>query len=253
MEYNLELKGKVALVTGASRDIGREIVRTLAQNGVMVVINYLRNEEGAETTLKEVVKEGSKGILIKADVTKEDDVRLMVEKAVDSFGRIDILINNARATIVRKDFEIGTWEEYQGQIDVLLKGIYNCSREALEGMKLRGWGRIINIGSALLYNPVKGYTAYTSAIASVIGFTRNLAIEVGIKGITVNTVLPGFTLTERTPYAPKRVQEELAQKTPLRRLALPRDIAGAVLFFASDLSEFITGSHITVDGGFMLT
>ena len=253
MEYNLGLKGKVALITGASRDIGREITRALAQNGVMVVINYLRNEEGAEVTLKEVVKEGSKGLLIKADVTKEDDVRLMVEKAVDNFGRIDILINNARAPIVRKDFESGTWEEYQGQIDVLLRGIYNCSREAIEGMKLRGWGRIINIGSALLYNPVKGYTAYTSAIASMIGFTRNLALEVGIKGITVNTILPGFTLTERTPYAPKGVQEGLAQKTPLRRLALPKDIAGTVLFFASDLSEFVTGNHIIVDGGFMLT
>lgn len=253
MEHSLGLKGKAALVTGASRDIGREIARTLAQSGAMVVINYLRNEEGAKATLKEVEKEGSKGLLIRADVTKEEEVRLMVEKAVDNLGRIDILVNNARAHIVRKDFDLGTWEEYQGQIDVLLKGVYNCSREVLEGMKRRGWGRIINIGSSLLYNPVKGYSAYTSAIASVIGFTRNLAIEVGAKGITVNMVLPGFTLTERTPYAPKEVQEEIAQKTPLKRLALPRDIAGAVLFFASDLSEFITGSHITVDGGFILS
>lgn len=245
----MDLKGRVAIVTGGSREIGAAIATALSKEGAIVIIGFLNGRGMAEETLDMIERRGGKGIVWRVDVTQRRDVEEMVKGVVERYGRVDVVVNNTRGVIQRRGFSDTTWEEFQRHIDVIVKGIFNSCQAVMESMKAQRYGRIINILSNLIDDPVRGYSAYISALSAIIGFTRALALELGEYGITVNNISPGFTLTANTPYAPSYVQERIIEATPLKRLARPEDIARAVLFYASSLSEFITGDNITVDGG----
>src|SRR3989337_2220401 len=246
-------KGKTALVTGGSNDLGKAICRILAEAGAAVILHYYKNKSAAEKTCREINKAGGTAVACGADISDKGSVDLLFQFIQERFARLDILVNNAHLPITRNYFPKVSWEEHQEQIDVMLKGAFYCSREAVAIMGKQNGGSIINILTSQIAHPVRGYSSYVTAASALAGFTRNLAVEVWGKGIRVNMIAPGFVLTGHTPHAPAHVQEAIAKATPLGRLAAPEDIATAVLFFASDLSRFITGSHFVVDGGHHLS
>ncbi len=245
----MKLKGKVAIVTAASSDRGSAIAELLASEGAAVTINYLKSRKKAESTLKKIVNSGGMAMVYQADVTSKANVNKMVKGTVKKFGRIDILVNNAHGTIMRKSFEGTKWNEYAENLNSTIKGAHNCCQAVIGEMQKNKWGRIINIMDNIVNEPVKGYGSHITAQSALVGFTRSLAIDLGSFGITVNLINTGFTLAKKTPHAPPYVQKAIAGQTPLNRLALPIDIAKAVLFYASDWSDFVTGNCLTVDGG----
>lgn len=256
MSSNIELinlVGKIALITGGSNDIGEAICRTLSKAGASIVIHYYKNRAKAEKTCRDITSAGGIAVACGANISNESSVDSLFKFISDNFGRLDILVNNAHLPITRTPITEATWEEHQEQIDVMLKGTFYCSYQAIEIMGKVGNGSIINILTSQIDRPVKGYSSYVTASSGLLGFMKNLAIEVGDKGIRVNMVSPGFVLTGHTPHAPAHVQEAIADATPLGRLAKPEDIAKTVLFFASDLSDFITGSYLVVNGGYSLS
>lgn len=245
----MKLEGKVAIVTAASSDRGSAIAELLASEGASVTINYFKNKKSAETVLKRIESHGGKAMVRQADVTVKASVNRMVKDTVEKFGGIDILVNNAHGTIRRKSFEETIWNEFTANINGTIKGSYNCCQAAINEMQKQKWGRIINIMDDIVNEPVNGYASHTTAQSALVGFTRSLAVELGGSGITVNLINAGFTLAKRTPHAPPRIQRAMAEQTPLKRLALPIDIARAVLFYATDLSDFVTGNCLAVNGG----
>jgi 3-oxoacyl-[acyl-carrier protein] reductase len=247
------LTGKVALVTGGSNDLGKTICHSLSEYGAIVIIHYFKNKERTDKICKEINSYGGSAVSWGADISDESAVNSLFNFIKDKFSRLDILVNNAHLPITRSFFNEVTWEEHQEQIDVMVKGAFYCSKEAVRLMGGQGSGSIINILTSQIDNPVKGYSSYVTASSALVGFTRNLAVEAGDKGIRVNMIAPGFVLTGHTPHAPLHVQEAIKKATPLGRLATPDDIAKAVIFFASDLSAFITGSYLVVDGGYSLS
>jgi 3-oxoacyl-[acyl-carrier protein] reductase len=245
----LKLKGKVAIVTAASSDRGSAIAELLASEGASVTINYLKNRKNAESVLKRIEGIGGKAMVKQADVTLKASVNKMVKETVKEFGAVDILVNNAHGAIRRKTFEETIWNEFTENMNGTIKGAYNCCQAVIREMQKKKWGRIINIMDNIVNEPVKGYTSHTTAQSALVGFTRSLAVELGSFGITVNLINAGFTLAKNTPHAPPRIQKAMVEQTPLKRLALPIDIAKAVLFYATDLSDFVTGNCLSVDGG----
>ncbi len=245
----MKLKGKVAIVTGASGDKGGAVCELLASEGASVTINYLKNKEKAELVLKKIENSGGKAMIRQTDVTLKEDVDDMVKETIEKFGSVDILVNNVHGTIKRNSFEKTEWKEYEENLNGSIKGAYNCCHAVIGEMEKKKRGRIINIIDNMVNEPVKGYSSYIAAQSALIGFTRSLAVDLGAYGITVNLVNTGFTLSGRMPHAPPHIQEAIAQQTPLRRLTLPVDIAKAVLFYASDWSDFVTGNCLIVDGG----
>lgn len=248
----INLKGKVALITGGSNDVGEAICRGLAGADASVIIHYYKNRTGAEKTCKAITSEGGRAAIYGVDIADKNSVVSLFKFVKERFGRLDILVNNAHLPITRCFFEDATWEEHQEQIDVMVRGTFYCCREAVPLMSEQGCGSVVNILTSQIDHPVKGYSSLVTAASALTGFSRNLAVEMGNKGIRVNMIAPGFVLTGHTPHAPVHVQEAIAKATPLGRLATPEDIAKAVLFFASDLSGFITGAYLTVNGGYHL-
>ncbi len=245
----MKLKGKVAIVTAASNDRGSAIAELLASEGAAVTINYLKNKNSAESVLNKIESRGGKAMVRQADVTAKTSVNRMVKDTIKKFGGIDILVNNAHGTIRRNTFEDTIWNEFTENLNGTIKGAHNCCQAVISEMKKRKQGRIINIMDNIVNEPVKGYTSHITAQSALVGFTRSLAVELGSFGVTVNLISAGFTLAEKTPHAPPRIQKTMAEQTPLKRLALPIDIAKAVLFYATDLSDFVTGNCLSVDGG----
>ncbi len=245
----MKLEGKVAVVTGASGDKGSAISELLASEGASVTINYLKKKEKAELVMKKIENSGGKAMIWQADVTLKEDVDDMVRETMKKFGNVDILVNYVHGTIKRNSFEKTKWNEYEENLKGTIKGAYNCCHAVIGKMKTKKWGRIINILDNMVNEPVKGYSSFITAQSALIGFTRSLAVDLGAYGITVNLINAGFTLSKRMPHAPPHVQEAIAQQTPLKRLTLPIDIAKAVLFYASDWSDFVTGNCLIVDGG----
>jgi 3-oxoacyl-[acyl-carrier protein] reductase len=244
------LANKVALITGAARGTGAGIGRVFAREGACVVINQVKNEGNPQRVLEEIQAAGSKALLVKADITNELQVRDMVKKAEGAFGKVDILVSNYAAAIPRKNFHDTTWAEWQEQIDTTVKAGFLCSQAVLPGMKARRWGRIISVNTIGIHQPSPHYHGYTAAKTAMIGFTRNLAVEVGQYNITVNIVSPGLTLTEEVrAMLTTEAQEKHEKQVPLRRLGTVEDTANAALFFASDLGGFITGHYLPVCGG----
>ena len=245
----MKLKGKVAIVTAASSDRGSAIAELLASEGAAVTINYLKNRKNAESVLERIESRGGKAMVRQADVTLKASVNKMVKDTIKKFGAIDILVNNAHGTIKRKKFEDTVWNEFTENLNGTIKGAHNCCQAVISEMMKKKQGRIINIMDNIVNEPVKGYTSHITAQSALVGLTRSLAVELGDFGITVNLINAGFTLAKNTPHAPPRIQKAMAELTPLKRLALPIDIAKAVLFYATDMSDFVTGNCLSVDGG----
>jgi len=249
MSLDLGLEGRTAVVSGSTRGVGFAVAEALARAGASVAINYINNDQKAQTALDRLISLGGSAIAVKADVSLEEGALKLVSEASVALGNIDILINNAHGNIVRSPFEASSWEEHQSHLDGILRSAFFLTRAVFPGMKAQGRGRIVNIGNNMVMQPIRGYSALSSSMAALLGFTRNLAAEAGPHGITVNMVSPGFVMTGDTPNTTDTVLAKIVDTTPLRRLAVPEDIAGAILFFCSDLSKFVTGANLSVDGG----
>ena len=254
----MNVKDKIVLVTGASRGIGAAIAKKFAAEGAFVGVNYLKNQELAEKVVAEIESFGGQAAAFQADVRSQDQVQTMITQLGDSFGGIDVIVNNALSHYTfnpktRKTAWEIDWHDYQTQLDGNVQGAYNVCKAAIPFMKEQMSGRIINIVSNLIDFPVIPYHDYTTAKMALLGFTRTLAADLGSFGITVNAVSPGLTYpTDSSSETKEDVREAIIQLTPLHRLATPDDIAGAVVFLASDLASFITGQCLNVDGGLVM-
>ncbi len=245
------LKGKVALVTGGSRGIGKAIALSLAKNGANVVVNYSGNEEAAQKVVEEITALGVKAIAYKANVSSSDEVVALVKNTVDEFGSIDILVNNAGITrdgllLRMKD------ADWDAVIDTNLKGVFNCIKAAAKFMTRQRNGRIINISSVVgqIGNP--GQMNYVAAKAGVLGLTKTAAKELASRNITVNAIAPGFIETDMTNELNEQIRNSMLTNIPLQSFGQPDDIANAVVFLATDASRYITGQTINVDGGLVM-
>lgn len=242
------LAGKTALVTGASRGIGRAIALKLAEAGANIVVNYAGSEKAASETVEQVKALGRDAIMVRANVSSSEDVAEMFKVALEHFGTLDILVNNAgitRDNLLMRMKE----EEWDEVIATNLKGVFNCLKAATRPMMKQRSGKIINITSVVgvLGNP--GQANYVAAKAGVIGLTKTAARELASRGITVNAVAPGFIDTEMTAVLPDDVKGSLVAQIPLARLGQTEDIANVVLFLASDAANYMTGQTLHVDGG----
>jgi 3-oxoacyl-[acyl-carrier protein] reductase len=249
------LENKVVLVTGASRGIGAAIAREAAAQGAAVGVNYRSGHDEAARVVCEIEERGGRALALQADVRDPDAVRRATDRLADEYGGLDALVNNALHNyrfdpVNNKPFPKMEWADFQDQIDGTLKAAYNTCQAALPHFRERGGGRIVNILTNLITFPVVQYHSYTTAKSAMLGFSRNLAAELGPAGVTVNMVAGGLIMTTAAsePTTPE-VQEIVRGSTPLRRLGDPTDMARAVVAFASDLLGFATGQYIAIDGG----
>jgi 3-oxoacyl-[acyl-carrier protein] reductase len=245
----IALKDKVALITGASRGIGAASAKALAHHGATVVINYIKSKDKAEGLLDEIIKAGGKGTVFQADVREQSAVEAMVDSALKEFGKIDVLVNNANINFPIRPFIELTWEQIEAKILGEMKALYNCSQAILKHMMNKKSGKLIFVSSSLSRFPGYGFSAHAAAKSAMDSIAKVMAMELGPMGITVNVVGPGLTLTDATAGQPKEVHEQVAAITPLRRLGMPDDIAGVILFLASSLSDYLNGEYIPVTGG----
>lgn len=243
------LKDKIAIVTGASRGIGRAICEELAKNGANIVINYAGSYEQALITEEICKKHGAKTILIKADVSKTEEVTQMVQKTIETFGKIDILVNNAGITKDNLVMKM-TKEDFCDVIDINLVGSFLCMKEVYRTMMKQKYGKIVNISSVVGVVGNAGQINYSASKAGVIAMTKSLAKELGSRNINVNAVAPGFIKTDMTSDI-KNI-DEIEKSIPLKRLGNTADIAKVVSFLSSDNAEYITGQVINVDGGMVM-
>lgn len=245
------LKNKNAVVTGATRGIGREIAFTLAENGANVAINYRTLNEDVERLIEELKSYGTNIVAVKCDISDEEEVKNFIAESKKQLGSIDILINNAGIT---KDGLLMRMKEkdFSDVLDVNLKGTFITTREAASIMMKQRHGKIINISSVVGVIGNAGQCNYAASKAGVIGFSKSVARELASRNITVNVVAPGFINTDMTGVLPEKVKESMLQGIPLKRIGEPKDIANAVLFLASDLSNYITGQVINIDGGMVM-
>jgi 3-oxoacyl-[acyl-carrier protein] reductase len=242
------LEKKAAIVTGGARGLGKAYCLRMAEEGAKVVVADILEPE-AEATANEIKAKGGAAIAIKADVTSEAETQRMAEETVKEFGRIDILVNNAGFYhgMSRKPFNEISSAEWDKMMDVSAKGTWLCSKAVFPQMKKQGKGKIINISSEAVFAPTKGLIHYTAAKAAVIGITRVLAGELGQYGICANVVVPGVIDTPATrSYVSMEKMD--ASSVPMGRFGRPEDVVGAVIFFASDDSDFISGQSLLVDG-----
>lgn len=245
------LDNKVALVTGASRGIGRAVAVALAKEGAKVVINYAGNAAAANDTLQMIKELGGEAVLAQADVADAQAVDSLVKQAIDSFGRIDILVNNAGIT--RDNLLLRMKEEdWDAVMNTNLKGIFHCTKQVSRVMIKQKSGKIINMTSVVGVMGNAGQSNYAAAKAGVIGFTKSMAKELAPRGITVNAVAPGFINTDMTTVLSEQVKSELANSIPLARMGNPDDVAAAVVFLASHSADYITGQTLHVDGGMVM-
>ena len=243
-----KLKGKVIIITGSSRGIGMTIAKTLAKNGAKVVVNCSGSEETAKSVVNEIVQSGGQAIAIKADVSKSEDVKILFQKTIEKFEKIDVLINNAGIAIY-KLIKDTTDEDFDRIFDVNVKGVFNTMREA--STLLADNGRIINFSSSVTRLMLPTYGTYSATKAAVEQLTRVFAKEVGTKGITVNSISPGPVNTELFKQGKnEEVIKRLASMSAFNRIGEPEDIAKIILFLVDDDSKWITGQNIGANGGF---
>jgi 3-oxoacyl-[acyl-carrier protein] reductase len=245
------LADKVAIVTGASRGIGRAIALELARRGATVVVNYRSSADAAARVVGEIEAGGGEAVAVRADVGETREASDLVERAIELYGRVDILVNNAGTT---RDQLLPLMKE-QDWDDVLrtnLKSLYNCCKAVSRPMMRKRAGRIVNISSVSGIAGQGGQTNYAASKAGVIGFTKSLAKELGPRNITANVVAPGFVPTDLTGDLREDLRQKAIEATPLRRMGTPEEIAYAVAFLVSDEAAFITGEVLTVDGGLVM-
>jgi 3-oxoacyl-[acyl-carrier protein] reductase len=251
-------EGKVVLVTGASRGIGAAIAKAFATEGALVLVNYLSNDRAASQVVAQCQALGGDAWALQADVRSPEAVNAMVAEALQEVGRIDVLVNNAFTPYVfdpeqRPRFWDLPWKAYQEQFDGSVQAAYNTCQALVPHFKQRGQGSIVNLVSDLVERPVIAYNDYATAKSALVGFSRNLAADLGPIGIRVNCVAPGLVSpTDSSRHTKEAVKEAIIAQTPLGRIAHPDDIAGPVLFLASPWSRFMTGQVLLVDGGLVM-
>jgi 3-oxoacyl-[acyl-carrier protein] reductase len=241
-------KGKVALVTGASRGIGRACAIKLAASGASVVVNYNKSAKAADDVVAEIERGGGTAIAVQGDVSRFEAARGVVTATIDAYGRLDILVNNAGTTRDRLLASM-TEEDFDLIIEQNLKSVFNCSRAALRQMMKQKGGRIVNVTSVagVIGNP--GQTNYSAAKAGIVGFTKAMAKEYGGRNIAVNAVAPGYVPTDLTEALPPALKEAIIRSTACGRMGTAEEVANAVAFLASDDASYITGQILAVDGG----
>jgi 3-oxoacyl-[acyl-carrier protein] reductase len=248
----MELEGKVALVTGASRGMGKAIALKLASLGSKVAVNYVAIEDSnkvdADNLVESIIRLGREAMTVEADVRNSEAVKAMVEQVTDKWGKIDILVNNAginRDTLLLRMSD-DAWDDV---INTNLRGAYLCTKFAVRSMMRQEWGRIINISSVAGIFGNIGQSNYAASKGGLIAFTKTVAREMGSRNITVNAVAPGFIITGMTDKLPAERKEAILAMIPLRRFGQPEDVAELVAFLASERAGYITGQVITIDGG----
>jgi len=247
----MNLTNKIALVTGASRGIGRAIALDLAARGATVVVNYNASAAAADEVVAAITAAGGKASAMQADVSNHEASQALVKYVVDTYGRLDILVNNAGTTrdTLLMSMKEDDWDHIMATD---LKSVFNCCKAASRGMIRQRAGRIVNITSVVGLAGGAGQTNYAAAKAGVIGFTKSMAKEVGSRGITVNCVAPGFIPTALTNVLTDAQKDMAIKATPLGRFGAPEEVAHAVSFLASDLAAYITGAVLSVDGGLVM-
>lgn len=252
-----QLTGKVAIITGSSRGVGAAIAKTFAREGANVVVNYFHSKAKAEAIAAEINSQGAgRAIAAYGDVTSKEDMVSLVRAAVEAFGTVHVLVNNALAHYqfnpASKQSSIATveWSDFDQQMRGTVAGAVNAVQACLSIFEAQGFGKVINIGTNLVYNPVVTYYDYTSAKAALVGLTRNLAAELGPKGVRVNLVAGGLLeTTDASSLTTPEVFGYVASVTPLRKTTTVADFAEATIFFAADASNAVTGQSLSVDGG----
>lgn len=245
------LAGKVALVTGASRGIGRAIALDLAKNGAHVVVNYAGNEAKANEVVNEIKALGRESFAVKADVSNQEEVTAMMKEVLERFNQLDILVNNAGVT--RDNLIMRMKEsEWDDVININLKGVFNCTKAVTRQMMKQRHGRIINVASIVGVSGNAGQANYVAAKAGVIGLTKTTAKELASRNITVNAIAPGFITTDMTDKLDDNVKQEMLRQIPLARFGNPEDIAHVVTFLASENSGYMTGQTLHIDGGMVM-
>lgn len=254
----MNLAGQVVLVTGAGRGIGAAIARAFAAEQAIVAVNYLRNGQAAEQVVAQCREAGGDAFAVQADVTQPRQAQALVERVVAEGGRVDVLVNNAFRAYAfdpeqRTPFAQLDWASYQSQYEGSVGAAFHLCQAVLPHLRKRASGSIVNIVTDLVERPVVPYHEYTTAKSALVGFSRNLAGELGPLGVRVNCVAPGLVYpTEASAGTRAAFRETLMEATPLRRLARPEDVAGPVLFLASPWSGFMTGQVLFVDGGLVM-
>lgn len=243
------LKGKVALVTGGARGIGKAICLCFANAGANIIVNYNSEKSAldAQSLVEEITKMGVSAVAIRADVSKMDEAKQLIDSALAHFGKIDVLVNNAGIT---KDMLLlrMTEEEFDQVLSVNLKGVFNCSKAATKAM-LKTGGSIINMSSIVGLCGNAGQSNYAASKAGIVGFTKSVAKEFASRNIRVNAIAPGFIQTDMTNVLTDKVKEETLKNIPMKRMGTSDEVAQVAVFLASDLSSYVTGEVIRVDGG----
>ena len=242
------LEEKIAVVTGASRGIGRAIAKELALKGAFVIVNYNGSKQAADETVNEITQAGGKAVGVQCNVADAAECEAFINNIISEYGRIDILVNNAgitRDNLLMKMSE----EEFDAVIDTNLKGAFNCIKHVSRQMLKQRSGTIINLSSVSGILGNAGQANYSASKAGVIGLTKSVAREIGSRGITVNAIAPGFIDTEMTAVLPDDVKKAMGEQIPLKRFGTTEDVAQAAVFLASDRAAYITGQVLCVDGG----
>jgi len=247
----VENKLGTAIVTGASRGIGKAIALKLAEEGYNIVINYVNGKESAEEVAKQAESLGAKVLVIQANISVADEVSNLVNETLKEFGTIDVLVNNAGIT--RDNLLIRMSEkDFEEVIDTNLKGAFLCTKAVSKPMMKQRKGKIINISSVVGITGNAGQSNYSAAKAGLIGFTKSIAKELAVRNITVNAIAPGFIETEMTAVLPEKVRDAFLSGVPAGRMGNPEDVANAVAFLASEKANYITGQVLNIDGGMVM-
>lgn len=246
------LSGKTALITGSSRGIGAATAKLFAAHGAAVVVNYAKSEKAANELVEEIRSSGGEAVAIQADVSDPQQIKEMVSKSVEQLGSIDILVLNAGFSFPTVPFMQYQWIDFEKKLLNEMKSAFFCCKEIVPMMQEKKEGCIIAVSSCLSRNPGTGFIAHSSTKSALDAFVKSLALELGTDGIRVNVIAPGLTETDAIAHMPENFKQMIAEHTPLKRNAQPKDIAGAILMMASEQTKFITGAYIPVSGGSLM-
>ncbi len=246
---SFSLDGHVALVTGSTTGLGKITAQHLATAGAKIVVNYANNKERAARAFDELQATGGQSMLVQADVTSEQDVDRMFSLIESEFGPVDIIVANATPDQPLRPIEEYDWEFYQSMINFFIKSPYLLARRALPAMKKKKWGRLINITSEVYHTSVAPFSGYVAAKGGQIGWSRSMASELAPYGITVNMVSPGWIPVERHEKDSQEDKDQYLATIPMQRWGTPKDVAAAVLYYASEEASFVTGQTLCVNGG----